>query len=101
MTDEYVTRTEFNQHNSSVDAKIATLEARITSDSSKLRDDIDRKLDRQGDKIDKLGESIQSLRNEVYNNRNATLKFAVSVLVSFILGGGGLELVRLIVTRTP
>jgi hypothetical protein len=64
-----------------------------------MREDIERKVDKMADKVDKLGESIQGLRNEVYNSRNQSLKWVLSSLISFLLGGGAFELVKLLIGK--
>ena len=91
---EFRCQAEYEQRHATVEAKISALEARLHADQGKLRDDFERKFDKLTDKVDKVAEGIRGLRNEVYQSRNQNLKWVVSAIVSFLLGGGALEFVR-------
>ena len=101
MPDEWITRAEFTAQVQRLDARIDKAE---TSDST-VKVQLDARLDKLSDKIDTveklLSSQITSLREDVFRQRNGALKFALSTVLSFIVGGGAVELLRFLVLGKP
>ncbi|SRR6266487_3032893 len=86
-TTNFITRAEYEARHSALVTQQAAIEARLNNEQASLKADIDRKFD-------KMIDGLEKLKEDVYANRNQNLRYVVSVLISFLLGGGALALIQ-------
>jgi hypothetical protein len=93
MPDEFITRSEYTARHDELVSRIVKVEALFEA----YRDNVSVRFDKLTDKIDStqtlLSGQIGNIKEEIYRQRNGNLKYMLSVLTSFLLGGGLLELI--------
>jgi len=87
QTTNFITRSEYEARHSNLMTQVSAIEARLNTEQAALRADLDRKFD-------KLLESIEKLKLDFYTNRTKTAQWVISVLVSFLVGSGGVALLE-------
>ena len=86
-TTNFITRMEYEARYSALVVQLTAIEARLNNEQASLKVDIDKKFD-------KVIDGLEKLKEDVYSNRTQALRYIVSVLVSFLLGGGGIALLE-------
>lgn len=91
---DFITRGEYSARHEELLNRVTKVEALLEA----YRDAMTSRFDRLSDKIDAsenlLSTQIANLKDEVFKQRNGSLRYALSVTVSFILGGGLIGIIQ-------
>lgn len=86
-TTNYITRAEYEARHASLTAMVSQIETRIYAEQATTKVDIDKKFE-------KLIKGLEDLKENITDNRAKNLRYVVSVLASFLIGGGGIALLE-------